>query len=202
MDDKLSVFGKTLHAFKAKADVWQGSSDRSQKGRHPLKCFGVSILPKPIWWVISHCQSKLWDWQLVILQKWSVFPLCIKTMFVADILMVWQGELQHKYSKSAYANSNKGPDKDFQIARRAFQRHKIDAIRQANKLSRRSGHDLQRPTEKMHLLNSDRKTRMRAPRGYSIQKLLWDMGGDSSCTVSHWLYLRLYTVIDVIFTAI
>lgn len=108
--------------------------------------------------------------------------LSIKALRLTVGYTTEMGELQHKYSKSAYANSNKGPDKDFQIARRAFQRHKIDAIRQANKLSRRSGHDLQRPTEKMHLLNSDRKTRMRAPRGYSIQKLLWDMGDDSSCT--------------------
>lgn len=61
-------------------------------------------------------------------------------IYIANILMMWQGELQHKHSKSAYANSNKGHDKDFQIAKRAFQRHKMDAIRRANKLR---GHDLQ-----------------------------------------------------------
>lgn len=120
-------------------------------------------------------------------------------IYIANILMMWQGELQHKHSKSAYANSNKGHDKDFQIAKRAFQRHKMDAIRRANKLR---GHDLQRPTEKMHILNSDRKRRVRAPRGYHIRKLLQDMGDDSSCTVSYWLHLRLCTVIDVVFTAI
>lgn len=109
-------------------------------------------------------------------------------MFVVNILMVLQGELQHKDSKSAYANSNKGPNKDFQIARRAFQRHRMDGIRRANKL-RRSGHDLRRPIEKMTTLHSNQKARVRAPQGYSIRKLLQDMGHDLSCTVCRWLHL-------------
>lgn len=69
-------------------------------------------------------------------------------MLVFNILILLKGELQHEDSKSAYANSNKGPNKDFQIVRRAFQRHKMDGIRRANNL-RKSGPDLRRPTEKM-----------------------------------------------------
>lgn len=67
-------------------------------------------------------------------RKWSVFLSCIKMMLVFNILMLLKGELQHNDSKSAYANSNKGPNKDFQIVRRAFQRHMMDGIRRAERL--------------------------------------------------------------------
>ncbi|OWZ25829.1 hypothetical protein C370_07304 [Cryptococcus neoformans A1-35-8] len=157
MDDELSAFGKTLRAFKAKADIWQ--KRQVAKGSTSLE--------------------KLWSITTPKTHMMGHTSLSIKAFGPTVGYTTEMGELQHKHSKSAYANSNKGHDKDFQIAKRAFQRHKMDAIRRANKLR---GHDLQRPTEKMHILNSDRKRRVRAPRGYHIRKLLQDMGDDSSCT--------------------
>lgn len=190
--------------------VWEDTSGFQGKSWYLAEATGRKRIDIPWKALEYHHSQNPYDGSYIIVNQsfrtdcWLYYRNGLYSRYVSRwyILLIswwWQGELQHKHSKSAYANSNKGHDKDFQIAKRAFQRHKMDAIRRANKLR---GHDLQRPTEKMHILNSDRKRRVRAPRGYHIRKLLQDMGDDSSCTVSYWLHLRLCTVIDVVFTAI
>nr|KIR86505.1 hypothetical protein I308_03453 [Cryptococcus tetragattii IND107] len=151
MDNELSVFGKTLQAFKVRADIWQ--QQQITKGMTSLE--------------------KLWSINTPKTHMMGHTSLCIQSFGLTVGYTMEMSELQHKDSKGAYANSNKGPNKDFQIARRAFQRHRKDGICWANKLRRsgklrRSRHDLQRPIEKMTTLHSNQKT--------------WDMGHDLSCT--------------------